>query len=566
MYTYTFGGKNGTKHVLHESSDMVAIRIRNSMDLKKAVLTDTGKKTLKEMDVVVEFPEADVIVYKTRDSVKGSVTARNKARSALKKEPELRFAGKVLVEADGKTIVLYTENIFIKFHDNITPETCRKILSENDLKIKQQPDFAKNTYFVSAPENTGLKIFEISESLLNRKEVELCHPELIRKRGLKKINPKQWHLMTTSVNGRKINAGVKADLAHKLSLGNNVIIALIDDGFDIDHPEFNIPGKIVSAKDISADSNDPRPKNSYNNHGTACAGVAAAAGVFASGVAPGAMLMPVRLSSSLGSIAEANAFKWAADNGADVISCSWGPEDGNWSDPDDQAHFTLIDLPDSTRLAIDYAISNGRGGKGVVITFAAGNGNEDCKYDGYASYEKVIAVAACNDTDGRSIYSDYGKAVWCAFPSSDFGYAPFNHPEPLTPGIFTTDRMGKAGYNPDGDYTDDFGGTSSSCPGAAGTASLILSVDPELTWQQVKEIIKSTCDKIDLKGGKYNKQGHSIYYGYGRINTEKAVIKTLELKTIKMGSANDEKQKVNDKSKRTKVSGRHTSRQYNRII
>jgi len=531
MVTYTFGGKGGTRHVLHESTDMVAVRTRNSRDLANSVISEKGRKALKSMEVVVEFPEADITVFKTRDSAKNPLATRNKARAALKKEPELRFAGKVLVEEDGKTVVLYTENIFIKFHDTVSTGTCEKILAQNGLTIKQKTGFAKNSYFVSAPENTGLKVFEIAGSLLEMKEVELCHPELIRKRGLKKIHPKQWHLKSTSINGTRINGGVKADLAHKLTMGENIVIALIDDGFDIDHPEFNQPGKVVHGRDLSSNSNDPRPRNIYNNHGTACAGVAAASGIEASGVAPAAILMPVRLSSNLGSMAEAMAFKWASDHGADIISCSWGPEDGDWSDPDDPVHTTLIDLPDSTRLAIDYAVSNGRGGMGCIITFAAGNGNEDCSYDGYASYHKVMAVAACNDRGKRCIYSDYGKNVWCSFPSSDFGYAPFAHPGALTTGIYTTDRMGKEGYNPEGDYTDEFGGTSSSCPGVAGTAALILSANRDLDWEQVREIIKETCDKIDPAGGDYDSKGRSIFYGYGRINAEKAVKKALELKS-----------------------------------
>jgi len=531
MYTYTFGGKNGKKYILRESSDLVAVRTRNSRNLKSAVVSDKGKKALKDLDFVTEFPEADITVYRIRKSATNVLDVRDKTRSVLKREPELRFVGRVLVEEDGKTMVLYTENIFIKFHDDITSEVCEKILAGNNLVIKQKPEYSENTYFVSAPENTGLRIFSIAESLLEKKEVELCHPELIRKRGFKTINPKQWHLKATTINGVKVNASVKADLALKLSTGSNVIIALIDDGFDIDHPEFNQPGKVAYSRDVSSNSNDPRPRNSWNNHGTACAGVATASGINASGVAPGATLMPVRLSSNLGSMAEANAFKWAADHGADIISCSWGPEDGAWNDPDDPVHTTQVDLPDSTRLAMDYAVSNGRNGKGCIITFAAGNGNEDCKYDGYASYYKVMAVAACNDTNRRSIYSDYGSNVWCSFPSSDFGYAPFNHPDPLTTGIYTTDRQGKDGYNPNGDYTDDFGGTSSACPGVAGTVALILSVNPDLTWQQVREIIKDTSEMIDITNGNYDSQGHSKYYGYGKIDAEKAVKRALELKS-----------------------------------
>ena len=176
-------------------------------------------------------------------------------------------------------------------------------------------------------------------------------------------------------------------------------------------------------------------------------------------------------------------------------------------------------------------MANGRGGKGCVILFAAGNGNESVDNDGYASYPKVIAVAACNDRGRRSVYSDFGNAVWCAFPSNDFGHPPFNQPDPLTPGIWTVDRHGSAGYNTgqnnDGDtagnFTNSFGGTSSACPGAAGVAALVLSVNPNLKWDEVRDILRRACDKIDPQGGAYNAAGHSAKYGFGRLNAFTAV-------------------------------------------
>src|SRR5262249_3672086 len=183
-----------------------------------------------------------------------------------------------------------------------------------------------------------------------------------------------------------------------------------------------------------------------------CAGVACADGRFgASGVAPKARLMPLRMPLSLNSQRLADAFVWAADHGADVISNSWGPEDGLWFRPNDPRHSRAVALPDNIRLAIDHAVGNGRGGKGCVILFAAGNGNESVDLDGYASYEKVLAVAACNDRGKRSVYSDFGNAVFCSFPSNDFAYASESRPPPLTPGIWTVDRTGRAGYNPDPD-------------------------------------------------------------------------------------------------------------------
>ena len=244
--------------------------------------------------------------------------------------------------------------------------------------------------------------------------------------------------------------------------------------------------------------------------------------------------MPIRNTSLLGSMKEAEAIKWAVDHGADIISCSWGPEDGDWGDKHDPAHKEYSYIAPFTQLAIDNAVTQGRNGKGCVVFFAAGNGNENVKYDGYISYQNVIAISASNDTNKRSIYSDFGKAVWCCFPSDDFGDEEFKHPEPLTNGIYTTDRRGVKG---DGgqNYVENFGGTSSACPGAAGVAALILSANPDLTWTQVRDILKDTSEKIDPKGGKYDAYGHSQYYGYGKIDAYKAVRKAIEIRANHAG-------------------------------
>lgn len=170
-------------------------------------------------------------------------------------------------------------------------------------------------------------------------------------------------------------------------MGEGTTIAIIDDGVDVDHPEFGSAGKIVAPRDATLDTNDPRPKDASftENHGTACAGVACAGGlVKASGVAPKAKLLPIRLNSALGSQQEAEAFEWAANNGADVISCSWGPSDGQWWNPNDPIHNQKVPLPASTKLAIDYATTKGRSGKECIVLFAAGNGNESVDNDGYA--------------------------------------------------------------------------------------------------------------------------------------------------------------------------------------
>jgi subtilisin family serine protease len=173
---------------------------------------------------------------------------------------------------------------------------------------------------------------------------------------------------------------------------------------------------------------------------------------------------------------------------------------------------------------MDYAVEKGREGKGCVILWAAGNGNESVDNDGYAKYDKVVAVAACNDLGKKSAYSDYGDAVWCCFPSN-------NGDPSLTKGIWTTDPMGALGKNPgsetlgdaEGNYNDSFGGTSSACPGVAGAAALVLARNPDLGWQDVKELLRSACERIDEQDGDYDADGHSPKYGYGRLNVLRAV-------------------------------------------
>lgn len=539
MPTVYYGTKDQPGFQLEQSPDLIAVRTRSGRSLARSSgpVPAPVSDELDDAQLVVAYPEAGVEVYRVPTG--RGARALDARKAALRAEPDVRFAGGVLVDPGTGAPVLYTENLFVKFADSADPDDCAAALREAGLTVKHAVEYATNAYFVAAPEGTGQQVFQIAADLLQRPDVEFCHPELIRPRARKGVFPQQWHLKKTTVNGLTIDAHAAVEAAHDVTRGEGTTIAVIDDGVDIDHPEFGGAGKVVAPRDATLKTNDPRPKDPFGtgpddgeNHGTACAGVACANGTRgASGVAPAAKLIPIRLASGLGSQSEADAFKWAADNGADVISCSWGPRDGRWWSPTDPQHNHVEPLPPSTRLAIDYAVNTGRGGKGCVVLFAAGNGNESVDNDGYASYAKVLAVAACNDRGTRSVYSDFGKAVWCAFPSNDMGHAPFGHPAPLTPGIWTTDRAGTDGYNPGsaadgdaaGDYTNSFGGTSSACPGAAGVAALVLAVNPNLAWHEVKDVLKRACDKIDPQNGGYDATGHSPKYGFGRLNALTAV-------------------------------------------
>jgi subtilisin family serine protease len=525
MLEVRYGGKEGYRYMLDISESHLAVRTVDRRPLTgdspadAPALSARAHQALRNFDPEWRVPTAGVEVLRT-----ATAAERDEARIVLKDEPAVQFAGRVVIDPVSKRPILYTENFFVKFQADTNPQMCERLLAARNLTIKRPLAYARNAYFVAAAEGTGLAVFDIANELLALPEVELCHPELIRESRARNAFPQQWHLAPATIGGHAVNAHAAVVDAWARTMGEGITIAVIDTGIDIDHEEFRDSGKVVSPRDVTLGNDDPRP-GSNEKHGTSAAGVACASGKFgASGVAPRARLMPIRLQSELGSQAEADAFAWAATHGADVISNSWGPIDGDWTDPTDPQHNAVFPLPDSTRTAIEFAVTQGRSGKGCVICWAAGNGNESVDNDGYASYPKVIAVAACNDGGTRSAYSDMGKAVWCAFPSNN-GFPS------LTTGIWTTDVSGKRGYNAGtvakgdaaGNYTNSFGGTSSACPGVAGTVALILSRNPDLRWDEVKDILRRSSDQVDAAHGNYDAQGHSPMYGYGRVNARRAV-------------------------------------------
>lgn len=544
MEEIKFNRKDEASFYLKKSEDMIAVRTHSKKPIGTTMQSEHSIDCTNDCECVMEFPNAGLEVYRI-PAGRDSLSSR---KQTLRMLPDVRFAGTVLVDPTTDEPVIYSENIFIQFIESLDTTECLEIIAASQLVVKEALDYAPNAYFVKANEGSGTHIFQMAMNLLNREEVQYCHPEILRQRRNRAIHRNQWHLKKTTVTYEtEVDASANVEAAHRLSEGEGITIAIIDDGFDIDHPEFSGVDKIVAPKNIGGykSSDDPRPRTPRESHGTAAAGVACANGNYgASGVAPKARLMPIRLYAPLGSIKEAHAFIWAASNGADIISCSWGPGDGEWTVPSDPRHDQVFPLPASTRLAIDYAVKMGRNGKGCPVFFAAGNGNESVDNDGYASYRNVIAVAACNDHNRRSAYSDFGKALWCAFPSSDIWHPDPNFKprgsQPLTRGIWTTDLLGNAGDNKAsihsgdawGNYTNAFGGTSSACPGAAGVAALVLSVNPALSWHEVRDILAKTADKIthptDGKRGKYDRKGHSQFYGYGRLNAEKALILAQE--------------------------------------
>lgn len=523
MVSCRFGGVDGFPLNLEDRGDLVVVRSnRRGARHDVSPLSRRSFAAVNQLTPLFGFPASGVGVYAAPEG------GAEELSSILHADPEVQFAGKGLRDQYGAPVV-YTENLFVKFAEDMPASRCEDALRDLGLSVQRALGYAPNAYFAKA-DGAGRRVFSLAEELLVHEDVELCHPELARERSPRGASPQQWHLQPAVIDGQVIEAHANVVAAWELTQGDGVVICILDDGVDIHHEEFSTSGKIVAPRSFTKPRSDNPSPSEGDNHGTACSGVACADGQHgAAGVAPRARLMPLRNVSGLGSQDEADAFVWAADNGADVISCSWGPPCGKWWDPRDPIHDQVVPLPDNTRLAIDYAVAHGRGGRGCVITWAAGNGNENVDNDGYAAYDKVIAVAACNDTDSKSVYSDFGDAIWCAFPSNDFPTD--DGVPPRTRGIWTTDRAGREGYNSGdttlgdvgGNYTNSFGGTSSACPGVAGVVALILARNPELRWNEVKDVLKKSCDRIDDSPGEYDQEGHSPRYGFGRVNAANAV-------------------------------------------
>ncbi|WP_390883365.1 proprotein convertase P-domain-containing protein [Kovacikia minuta] len=200
-------------------------------------------------------------------------------------------------------------------------------------------------------------------------------------------------------------------------------------------------------------------------------------------------------------------------------------------------------------------------GRGCVIVFAAGNANRPTNgsvnesgwpnnlfqgttawLTGFAVHPDVMTVSACTSLSKKAAYSNWGAEVSVCAPSNNAppgiglstGYV-FTPPEVRGAlsglGIVTTDRPGATGYDA-GDFASDFGGTSSACPLVAGVAALVLSANPDLTAQEVKQILQQTADKIvdttpdpqfNLRKGTYEAGGRCDWFGFGKVNAFKAV-------------------------------------------
>lgn len=499
---------------LQKSKHLVGLKTIDSVETKDQSYVDKEFHTNLGGFNVVELEKEDKPLDDKLDEI------RNNAE--VEKGTHVYFA-----EGSNRPLVP-TGEIYITFQEGTSNEEQQLVLDEYALVISER---RSETLVIAKVTDRSPNPLKVANFLNDISLVQTAEPDLDTFVDEYDIDlptdnllSHEWHLKNS---GRVVDAnwnlqkGADAKVIDAWNrLGNigssNVVIAVIDNGFDLTHPD--LKGKIHKPFDLWNQSSHVTQGNPSYTHGTPCASVALAAanGNGIVGAAPNAKFMPVS-GTSFGLRATEQMFDYCITNGADIISCSWGTTDSS---------FSLSPLKEE---AIAKAARQGRGGKGCIILYAVGNENENF-VNFYATHPDVIAVAASTSKDEHATYSNRGKEVTVCAPSNGdwpilAARAWWDNGLSWETGNYKFYRDGRNR----GDKYKHFGGTSSSTPLVAGICALMLSANPELTAKQVKNILMRTADKIGSPS-EYDSTGHSNKYGFGKVNADKAVAEAIRLR------------------------------------
>jgi subtilisin family serine protease len=350
-------------------------------------------------------------------------------------------------------------------------------------------------------------IIEIAEPILKKYSHGSDFQPIILTESLKetlsRINPSdpafvdQWHYHNTGQHGGTEGADIDLAQAWEVEYGNDeVIVAIIDGGIDFNHED--LAGNMW--ENIGYNFVNQSSNISPHNHGTHVAGTIAAVtnnSIGVSGIAGGTGKSDgVRLMSCQVFSYDSNggfhlAPVYAADNGASISQNSWGYVY--------EGFFEQVVLD-----AIDYFNYYGGGGAliGGVTIFSAGNSNsEGLFYPG--CYEGCFSVAATNNNDQKSWYSNYDRWIDIAAPGGETN-------EVTQRGVLSTLNNQNYGF---------YQGTSMAAPHVSGVAALIISSNiGAYNNDDLVEVIQNTSDDISSQNPQYIGK-----LGSGRINAYSAL-------------------------------------------
>jgi len=512
----------GKKIFLQQSSNKVFLKFAQNADREQVreLINNTTFLQLASSSMTIEDKDyIDFVILETReeDDILSSAAIKS-----FKTSPIVISATSLFLYNEFPQGL--TDEFAVKLKPTISYNRLQELAEKNNCFIKEENSFVKNQFIISVSKNAYLNAMEMSRLFYETSFFEFAEPNFIVFNAFHSNDAhfnEQWALKNTGQSGGVSDIDMKVEQAWATALGTNIKVAIVDMGVDLTHPDLQANILLPGYENPSSGNNNGAAVTSYDNHGTPCAGIIGAIkdnGIGTAGVAPNCQIKPARISTLSGGLNldwAAAAIDWAWQSGADVISNSWGGG---------SAYQPIID-------AVNRATSQGRGGKGCVVVFSSGNNNAST-VNFPASLPNVIAVGAidrCGIRSGRIDVVPNSCDPWCidCHPGSTFGTAL----SVVAPGtnVYTTDRQGSAGYNTAsgtaGNYDCCFGGTSAACPNVAGVAALVLSANSNLTWQQTRNIIERTAQRI----GDYDYQAvpsrpnWNNQVGYGLVDAYAAV-------------------------------------------
>jgi subtilisin family serine protease len=333
------------------------------------------------------------------------------------------------------------------------------------------------------------------------------------------LYPQQWHLRNRGLNEGVAGKDINAEEAWAQGFtGRGVTVAVVDEGTQVSHPDLAPNFRSGFGLDLVDGGTNPEPRRSNEAHGTAVAGIIAAArnDFLGVGVAFDARLAAVRMlrertRPGLTDSDIATALSFRRDQVA-ISNNSWGPGQSG-------GVIRFAGPGSATRSALQQGALQGRNGLGTIFVWAAGNSAQDgdnANYDGYNNSIYTISVGAAGH-DGRiASYSEPGASVFLVAPSRGSRV-----------GITTTDVTGNRGYVFGQSFTSSFGGTSAAAPIVAGVVALMLEANPQLDWRDVQHILARTAVRTDLEHPDWTQNGAGFWvnhaYGFGRVDAAGAV-------------------------------------------
>ena len=386
----------GDSYALPNGKPVHLLRSRNSVAIRFAQGVASAKG-LSELKARKEIPAHEVVARPSFGKKGGLHIVRSVAKGAsldpkmVQSGASVAYARHVLVDPKTKMRMIPTDEVLARFSDRTSPAAMSAAAGKAGLQIEDSRGGGKiNVVRLRLLHPKTSDPLVAARVLAAEKGVVWSQPNFTRemRHFFTPSNPlfgDQQALHNGGQNFAVPGADVDAAHAWDRTTGNNsLVIAIIDDGVDISHPGLRIftnPGESGNGKetngvdddgnglvddvhgwDFADNDNDPSPVGT-NGHGTGTAGIAAA--IFGSqaqtaGIAPGCTILPVKVADDTGTFTTddviGEAILYAAQY-ADVLSNSWGG--GSQS--------AYIDD------AINYAVTQGRQGKGCPVFFATGN-------------------------------------------------------------------------------------------------------------------------------------------------------------------------------------------------